>query len=92
MTKARPTHFCYPSGDYDMMFLPWLEKKGVVSATTCDGGLASQRSHPLLLPRFIDTTIRTPLEFESWVTGVGMITSAQVGKAWLRSMVGLQPR
>jgi peptidoglycan/xylan/chitin deacetylase (PgdA/CDA1 family) len=74
-TKTRPTHFCYPSGDYDLMFLPWLAEEGVVSATTCDPGLASARSLPLLLPRFVDTTAQTPLEFESWLTGVGALLS-----------------
>ena len=75
ITKKRPTHFCYPSGDYDLMFLPWLAEEGVVSATTCDPGLTSARSTPLLLPRFIDTTAQTPLEFESWLTGVGALVS-----------------
>src|SRR5579862_7788872 len=56
MTKNRPAHFCYPSGDYDQMFIPWLVEQGVVSAATCDPGLASARSNSLLLPRFIDTT------------------------------------
>ena len=92
LTRSRPTHFCYPSGDYDLMFLPWLAKKGVVTATTCDAGLASTRSNPLLLPRFIDTTIRTPLEFESWAAGVGMLMSAQAGKGWLRSLAGSPAR
>jgi peptidoglycan/xylan/chitin deacetylase (PgdA/CDA1 family) len=75
ITKRRPTHFCYPSGDYDMMFLPWLNEKGVVSATTTEGGLASSRSRSLLLPRFVDTTGRTALEFESWLTGLGTLIS-----------------
>jgi peptidoglycan/xylan/chitin deacetylase (PgdA/CDA1 family) len=76
ITKTRPTHFCYPSGDYHPMFLPWLAELGVASATTCDPGLASTRSKPLLLPRFIDTTGQTALEFESWLTGVGALLSA----------------
>jgi len=84
ITKTRPVHFCYPSGDYDLKFLPWLAEQGVVSATTCDPGLASVRSQPLLLPRFIDTTGRTALEFESWLTGVGALLSAGASAAWLR--------
>ncbi|MGA8605762.1 MAG: polysaccharide deacetylase family protein [Verrucomicrobiota bacterium] len=76
ITKTSPTHFCYPNGDYDLMFLPWLAEQGVVSATTCDPGLASMRSQLLLLPRFIDTTAQTALEFESWLTGVGALLSA----------------
>ena len=86
ITRTRPTHFCYPSGDYDLMFLPWLAEQGVASATTCDPGLASVRSQPLLLPRFIDTTGQTPLEFESWLTGVGALLSAGASATWLRNL------
>jgi peptidoglycan/xylan/chitin deacetylase (PgdA/CDA1 family) len=86
ITKTTPTHFCYPSGDYDLRFLPWLAEEGVVSATTCDPGLASTRSQPLLLPRFIDTTAQTPLEFESWLTGVGALLSAGADAAMLRKL------
>lgn len=75
MTRARPSHFCYPGGDYDAMFLPWLAEKGIVSATTVEGGIASIRSRWLLLPRFVDTTGRTGLEFESWLTGLGRLLS-----------------
>src|SRR5712691_11022137 len=60
-----------PSGFYCQQFLPWLKAEGVISATTCDTGLATYRSDALLLPRFIDTTGRSGLEFESWLTGVG---------------------
>jgi peptidoglycan/xylan/chitin deacetylase (PgdA/CDA1 family) len=70
MTGTEPTHFCYPSGVYDMAFLPWLEEAGVVSATTCDTGFASRQSHPLLLPRLLDATGRTEIEFEGWLAGV----------------------
>jgi peptidoglycan/xylan/chitin deacetylase (PgdA/CDA1 family) len=78
LTSSRPTHFCYPGGDYERLFLPWLAALGVQSATTCDAGLSSLRSEPLLLPRFVDTTGQTPLEFESWLTGVGALLSAGV--------------
>ena len=76
MTPGTVTsHFCYPSGVYHLEFLPWLKKEGVVSATTCENNLASPDDSPLLLPRFIDTSGRSPLEFESWLTGVGAFTS-----------------
>jgi peptidoglycan/xylan/chitin deacetylase (PgdA/CDA1 family) len=71
LTATRPVHFCYPSGVYRPAFLPWLRKEHVVSATTCDAGLAARESESLLLPRFIDNQNRTQIEFESWVTGVG---------------------
>jgi peptidoglycan/xylan/chitin deacetylase (PgdA/CDA1 family) len=72
-----PSHFCYPSGVYQMQFLPWLADERVVSATTCDVGLASERSKLLLLPRFVDTTGTTAIEFESWLTGVGQLLTTR---------------
>jgi peptidoglycan/xylan/chitin deacetylase (PgdA/CDA1 family) len=68
-------HFCYPAGDYDPQFLPWLRADGVISATTCDAGLATASSESLLLPRFVDTSARSTVEFESWLTGVGDLLS-----------------
>jgi peptidoglycan/xylan/chitin deacetylase (PgdA/CDA1 family) len=65
------THFCYPSGVYRPEFLPWLSAEKIISATTCDTALAARRQNPLLLPRLVDTTGRSDLEFESWVNGVG---------------------
>lgn len=70
MTGKDPTHFCYPSGAYDLMFLPWLRVAGVVSATTCESGFASRSSNELLLPRFLDNASLSPIEFESWLTGI----------------------
>jgi peptidoglycan/xylan/chitin deacetylase (PgdA/CDA1 family) len=70
-TATQPVHFCYPSGIYRAAFLSWLRKENVVSATTCDAGLANRESENLLLPRYIDHQHRSQLEFESWITGVG---------------------
>jgi peptidoglycan/xylan/chitin deacetylase (PgdA/CDA1 family) len=75
VVKTPTEHFCYPSGDYDPQFLPWLRADGVVSATTCDAGLATPGGDVLLLPRFVDTTMRSTTEFESWLTGVGDLLS-----------------
>ena len=63
-------HFCYPSGVYRPEFLPWLREAGVQTATTCDPGLASSRSEPLLLPRLVDTSYLSPLDVEGWMTGM----------------------
>lgn len=70
MTGNEARHFCYPSGVYDKRFLPWLEEMNVASATTCDLGFATRNSHPLLLPRFLDTSALSPVEFEGWLTGI----------------------
>jgi len=69
-TPGELVHFCYPSGVYSREFLPWLAEEHVISATTCDVGLASSQTNPLLLPRMVETSGRTALEFEGWVTGV----------------------
>ena len=86
ITGATPHHFCYPSGEYDPLFLPWLKDEGVLSATTCEPGLAARRDEPLLLPRFIDTTGQSELEFESWITGVGALLATGVSAARLRRL------
>jgi peptidoglycan/xylan/chitin deacetylase (PgdA/CDA1 family) len=70
MTGKHATHFCYPSGVHDPVFLPWLTASGVASATTCEPGFASIDSNKLLLPRVLDNSSLAPIEFESWLTGV----------------------
>jgi peptidoglycan/xylan/chitin deacetylase (PgdA/CDA1 family) len=70
MTGLRPSHFCYPSGVYDLRFLPWLRESDIISATTCETGFASRSSNQLLLPRFLDNAALSSIEFESWLTGV----------------------
>lgn len=70
MSDKHAEHFCYPSGVYDLAFLPWLKESGVVSATTCETGFASRNSNPLLLPRMLDNPQLSSIEFESWLTGV----------------------
>jgi peptidoglycan/xylan/chitin deacetylase (PgdA/CDA1 family) len=71
IVSSRAVHFCYPGGVYRQKFLPWLSNQQVISATTCDSGLAKPTSTPLLLPRYIDNTLRKEIEFESWLVGVG---------------------
>lgn len=70
MTGNYASHFCYPSGVHDPMFLPWLTEAGVLSATTCEPGFASVSTHPHLLPRVLDNSALSPIEFESWLTGI----------------------
>jgi hypothetical protein len=75
MTGRRATHFCYPSGAYRPEFLPWLNGAEVVSATTCDPWLASATTHPLLLPRFVDGSAHSAVEFEGWISGAATLLS-----------------
>jgi hypothetical protein len=62
-------HFCYPSGVYHPAFLPWLRAEGVVSATTCECGIAEKASDPLLLPRLLDSRHISDVNFEGWLSG-----------------------
>lgn len=75
LTGREASHFCYPSGVYRKEFVSWLEKENVVSATTCDAGLADRHCNPYLLPRFVDTSGRSELEFEGWLSGVGSLVA-----------------
>ena len=85
MTGAYASHFCYPSGVYDEAFLPWLEEANVRSATTCELGFATRQTHPLLLPRLVDVSGLSDLEFEGWLTGVA---AALPRRQEPKSMVG----
>jgi hypothetical protein len=68
-TGVIPNHLCYPSGDYDRAFVPWLTEMGVLSATTCEAGLAAAEDNPLLLPRFVDTMTQSESAFLAWLSG-----------------------
>jgi peptidoglycan/xylan/chitin deacetylase (PgdA/CDA1 family) len=73
MTGRPATHFCYPSGDVDSVFLPWLRELDVETATTGVTGLARAEHDPLLLPRYVDTMAQSEALFESWLSGAGAI-------------------
>jgi len=70
MTGSWAGHFCYPNGNFNDDLIAWLEEMKITTATTCDPGLATHNSNPLLLPRLIDTTPLSLIEFEGWLTGV----------------------
>lgn len=71
--RAEVVHFCYPSGDHSPRFFPWLRELGITSATTCDTGLATPQTHALLMPRIVDTSTLSPLEFDAWISGVAAL-------------------
>ena len=73
LTGSSPSHFCYPAGITSNEFLPWLKEMGIESATTCEPDLASRNSHPYLIPRLIDTSNLSPVEFEGWLSGVAAV-------------------
>ena len=73
ITGRVPRHFCYPSGIHYPELLPWLRTLGITSATTCEPGLATADADPLLLPRFLDHSGVTSVEFEAWASGVGSV-------------------
>jgi hypothetical protein len=63
-------HFCYPSGDADPLFYPWLESRGIQSATTCEPQIVTRNTYRLALPRVVDNMGTTEAEFRGWATGV----------------------
>jgi peptidoglycan/xylan/chitin deacetylase (PgdA/CDA1 family) len=81
MTEIRPSHFCYPSGIYQRQFLPWLKDLQVTTATTCDPGMVTKHSDPLLLPRLVDSTSLAPVEFEGWLSGVASFLPTRINNS-----------
>lgn len=70
LTETELAHFCYPGGRYDRKFLPWLSDMNITSATTCDPGLATRKTNRWMLPRLVDVSALSAIEFEGWLTGV----------------------
>ncbi len=62
-------HFCYPGGYHLPPFGQWLRAQQVVSATTCQPGLATASTDPMGLPRFVPTCTTTKDDMLSWVSG-----------------------
>lgn len=73
LTGTRPVHFCYPSGYIQDQFLPWLQEMQIRTATTCRLGLAEAGTNPLLLPRLLDGSQVSPVSFDAWLCGIGML-------------------
>lgn len=62
-------HFCYPSGAYSPLALQRLPSLGISWATTCEHGLASRSTHPLLIPRLLDSNHISEAAFSAWAHG-----------------------
>jgi peptidoglycan/xylan/chitin deacetylase (PgdA/CDA1 family) len=73
LTGTTPTHFCYPSGVCMPEFDAWLADEGVESATTCESALATASSPARALPRLLDHSGISDVEFEAWVTGAAAL-------------------
>lgn len=78
-SAAAASHFCYPSGHHLPVFEEWLAEAGVVSAVTCDPGLASAAARPLALPRVIDGAQVPAAVFEGWLTGAAALLPTRRG-------------
>lgn len=65
----RPSHFCYPSGEYRPQHPQWLRRLGIASGTTCDPGLNAPGTSPFLLKRFLDSDGTSDIAFEAELMG-----------------------
>jgi peptidoglycan/xylan/chitin deacetylase (PgdA/CDA1 family) len=82
----RPRHFCYPSGFRLPEFPPWLAEMKVLSATTCEPGIATRRSDRFELPRFLDGPAVGADEFRLHLSGLGSLLPARARQP--RDMLG----
>jgi len=77
VTPVVPRHFCYTGGFHLPDFPEFLRAYGIVSATTCEAGIGSRQSDPLMLPRYLDSAGVTDAEFRSWLTGIAAMIPAR---------------
>ena len=81
ITGVEPSHFCYPSGVHRPELGELLKQEKVLSATTCEMGLASRGGSPFLLPRLLDHMALTSSEFEAWISGFGSLLAQRATDA-----------
>lgn len=67
-----PRHYCYPSGDFDDQAPATMAAMGVSTATTCVPGLVHgiDGDRRYFLPRFLDGSSVSMIEFEAEMSGV----------------------
>jgi len=63
-------NFCWPSGEYTLSACRHLSSLGISAATTCEYGLVSQKSSPLLIPRVLDGERTTNAAYVARLSGV----------------------
>lgn len=78
-TGIAPSHFCYPSGLVAPHWVEWLRQFPVKSAVTCTAAFASAGDDAMLLPRYVDGSRASALEFESWISGFAPIVARKAG-------------
>ncbi len=66
-------HLCYPGGFYNRTVVGMAAAAGVVSATTCDGGLNGPQTPRLALRRYLDEENRPQIIFEADLAGVSAL-------------------
>jgi peptidoglycan/xylan/chitin deacetylase (PgdA/CDA1 family) len=71
--SSPPQHFCYASGVHLPQHVEYLRAYGIRSATTCRTGYCTAQTNPWLLPRFIDTTGTSELEYRAWLAGTASL-------------------
>ncbi len=77
-TATQPRHFCYTGGFYLPVYPMYLKEYGMLSAATCMPGLCTARTNPFLLPRLLDTTGLSDLEFRAWLEGTADLLPRRV--------------
>lgn len=81
-----PRHYCYPSGAHDANAVQTMTAIGVETATTCIPGLVPRvdNANRYFLPRFLDGTNVTMIEFEAEMSGLLEIVRSGARKLGLR--------
>ena len=74
------TDFCYPSGVWSPQHRPALRRAGVQTATTCESGLVDRHRDPYLLPRILDDSRVSMIEFEAEMSGFCEVVRRLRGK------------
>ncbi len=81
----RARHFCYPSGFCVDAHKPALRRAGIVTATTCQPGLARPGDDPLALPRVLDDSRVSMIEFEAEMSGFSEMVRALRRQVWAKA-------